>query len=149
MINAFYALPLTILSIMPKKRKLTRCKPDHTKEMIEKCLLAIATHMELLKANNSRKLPYYYDHDALTKAINEMKGILPWLMVVKVKYYLTKQDKLQFQADVASVPNPSSHQHTESQTSAISDLTKDGGFNVKLSNQYESFSYIDETLYLV
>ena len=64
-------------------------------------------------------------------------------MVVKVKYYLTKQDKLQFQADVASVPNPSSHQHTESQTSAISDLTKDGGFNAKLSNKYESFSYID------
>ena len=42
---------------------------------------------------------------------------------------------------VASAPNPNSHQHNESQTSAISDLSMDG-INVKLSNNFESFSYM-------
>ena len=44
---------------------------------------------------------------------------------------------------VSFAPTPSSHQHNESQTSAISDLSMDG-INVKLSNKFESFSYTDE-----
>ena len=44
---------------------------------------------------------------------------------------------------VASAPNPNSHQHNESQTSAISDLSMDG-INVNLSNKFESFPYTDE-----
>ena len=61
-----------------------------------------------MKANNRGKLPY----GALTKAVNEMKGILPWLTVVKVKYYLTKINKgAVLRADVASAPNSKSHQH--------------------------------------
>ena len=143
MYDVFYALltlPLTIFSIMPKKKKVTRRKPDLTKEIIDRYLLGIATEMELLKANNRGKLPY----DALTKAVNEMKGILPWLTVVKFKYYLNKINKNAVpRPDVASAPNPKSLQHNESQTSAISDFSMDG-INVKLSNKFESFSYIDE-----
>jgi hypothetical protein len=70
--------------------------------MIDRCLLGIATEMELLKANNRDKLPY----GALTKAVNEMKGILPWLTVVKVNYYLTKINKNAVpRPDVGSAPS--------------------------------------------
>ena len=58
--------------------------------------------MELLKANNRDKLPY----GALTKAVNELKGILPWLTVVKVNYYLTKINKNAVpRPDVGSAPS--------------------------------------------
>ena len=88
---------------MPNARKITRLKPDLTKEMIDRCLLGIAsTEMELLKAINRGKLLY----GALTKAVNEMKGLLPWLTVVKVNYYLTKINKNAVpRPDVGSAPS--------------------------------------------
>ena len=60
MVDVFYALlilPLTILSIMPMTRKVTRRKPDLINEMIDRCLLSIATipEMEFFKANNRGK----------------------------------------------------------------------------------------------
>ena len=56
----------------------------------------------MVKANNRGKLPY----GALTKAVNEMKGILPWLTVVKVNYYLTKINKNAVpRPDVGSAPS--------------------------------------------
>ena len=42
---------------------------------------------------------------------------------------------------VLHLANPNSQQHNESKTSALSDLSMDG-INVKLSNNFESFSYM-------
>ena len=57
---------------MPNARKITRLKPDLTKEMIDRCLLGIAsTEMELLKANNSCKLPHDGELTKYTPIVND------------------------------------------------------------------------------
>jgi hypothetical protein len=73
---------------MPKARKLTRHKPGYFQEMVGRCLLAIATDIELLKANNCGEITYH----ALKKSVNEMKGMLPWWTVNTFAQVLPIQD---------------------------------------------------------
>ncbi len=66
-------------------RSNARCK-----ELRQQCLTAIATELELLRANNNSKIPY----GAVARLVNEYKDSFPWLNKDMVKNHIRRLNKL-------------------------------------------------------